>query len=111
MMSLRIRSVSDLPVCALALCAGALVAAAASGCAHAPRERFDVLITGGTVYDGSGAPGVRADVGVVGDTIKVVGDLHGGDALVTVRADGLAVAPGFVNMMSQDDSLRVDGRS
>jgi N-acyl-D-amino-acid deacylase len=69
------------------------------------------LIAGGTVYDGSGAPGVRADVGIVGDTIKVVGDLHDGDGQVIVRADGLAVAPGFVNMMSQDDSLRVDGRS
>lgn len=111
MISSRICSVSVRPVCARALCAGALVAAAASGCAHAPRERFDLLITGGTVFDGSGGPGVRADVGVVGDTIKVVGDLHDGDAQVTVRADGLAVAPGFVNMMSQDDSLRVDGRS
>ncbi|HEY2906311.1 MAG TPA: D-aminoacylase [Vicinamibacterales bacterium] len=77
----------------------------------APRPRYDVVISGGTVYDGSGAPGARADVGIVGDEIKAVGDLQKADAATTVRADGLAVAPGFVNMMSGDDSLRVDGRS
>jgi len=63
------------------------------------------------VYDGSGGPGARADVGIVGDTIKSVGDLHDAEAQTTIRAEGLAVAPGFVNMMSGDDSLRVDGRS
>jgi N-acyl-D-amino-acid deacylase len=78
---------------------------------RAPRQRYDVVIAGGTVYDGSGAPGVRADVGIVGDEIKAVGDLRDADAGTTVRAEGFAVAPGFVNMMSGDDSLRVDGRS
>jgi len=78
---------------------------------RAPRPRYDVVIAGGTLYDGSGAPGVKADVGLVGDEIKAVGDLHDADATTVVRADGLAVAPGFVNMMSGDDSLRVDGRS
>src|SRR3954465_8764406 len=79
--------------------------------AASPRARYDVVIAGGTVYDGSGAPGARADVGIVGDEIKAVGDLQNADAAATIRADGLAVAPGFVNMMSGDDSLRVDGRS
>ena len=77
----------------------------------APRTHYDVVIAGGTVYDGSGAAGVKADVGWVSDEIKAVGDLHDADATTVVRADGLAVAPGFVNMMSGDDSLRVDGRS
>jgi N-acyl-D-amino-acid deacylase len=76
-----------------------------------PRAHYDVVVAGGTVYDGSGSPGVKADVGWVGDQIKAVGDLHAADATTIVRADGLAVAPGFVNMMSGDDSLRVDGRS
>ena len=76
-----------------------------------PHERFDVLITGGTVYDGSGGPGVRADVGISVDEIKAVGDLRNAEAVMSVRAEGLAVAPGFVNMMSGDDSLRIDGRS
>ncbi len=79
--------------------------------AGSPRTRYDVVITGGTVYDGSGGPGVRADVGISGDEIKDVGDLRDAEAVMTVRADGLAVAPGFVNMMSGDDSLRIDGRS
>ncbi len=96
--------------------AALFVVAAAFGSAvacskAAPRPRYDVVISGGTVYDGSGAPGARADVGIIGDEIKAVGDLQGADAATTVRADGLAVAPGFVNMMSGDDSLRVDGRS
>ena len=101
----RFRTAMVLPV------ALALISALAAGCSRAPRQQLDVVILGGTVYDGSGDPGVRADVGIVGDTIKTVGDLHDAEARTIVRADGLAVAPGFVNMMSGDDSLRVDGRS
>src|SRR5690242_5256003 len=87
-------------------------AAAAAACgSRASAAKFDVVVAGGTVYDGSGGPGVKADVGITGDEIKAVGDLNGADAGTVVRADGLAVAPGFVNMMSGDDSLRVDGRS
>jgi N-acyl-D-amino-acid deacylase len=83
-----------------------------SACAgRAADTRYDVVIAGGTVYDGSGAPGARADVGIVGDEIKAVGDLGKAKADRVVHADGLAVTPGFVNMMSGDDSLRVDGRS
>jgi N-acyl-D-amino-acid deacylase len=82
-----------------------------SACSQPPHARYDVLITGGTVYDGSGGPGQRADVGITGDQIAAVGDLGGAQATMTVNAAGLAVAPGFVNMMSGDDSLRVDGRS
>jgi len=91
-----------------------LFALCCSGSACAGRvadARYDVVIAGGTVYDGSGAPGARADVGIVGDEIKAVGDLRHASADRVVRVDGLAVAPGFVNMMSGDDSLRVDGRS
>ena len=89
-----------------------VVAFGALACSSAPpRPRYDVVIAGGTVYDGTGAPGARADVGIVGDEIKAVGDLQKAEAATTIRADGLAVAPGFVNMMSGDDSLRVDGRS
>jgi N-acyl-D-amino-acid deacylase len=76
-----------------------------------PKPHYDVVVAGGTVYDGSGGPGVRSDVGIVGDKVAAVGDLRDADAATTIRADGLAVAPGFVNMMSGDDSLRVDGRS
>src|SRR6516225_8087392 len=83
--------------------AALLLIAAMSACRRGPAERYDVVITGGTVYDGTGAPGIRADVGVVGDEIKTIGDLSAAQAGAIVRADGLAVAPGFVNMMSGDD--------
>jgi len=73
---------------------------------------FDAIIRGGTVYDGTGAPGRRADVGIRGDRIAAVGDLAGARASTVVDAAGLAVAPGFINMLSwATESLLVDGRS
>lgn len=73
---------------------------------------FDVLISGGTVYDGSGKSPVRADVGVRGDRIASVGNLAGKRARTTIDASGLAVSPGFINMLSwSTESLLVDGRS
>ncbi len=72
---------------------------------------FDLVVKGGTVYDGTGAAPVRADVGINGDKIAAVGDLSGAQGKTVVDATGMAVSPGFVNMMSGDDSLRVDGRS
>ena len=80
----------------------------------APPEsaRYDVVIAGGTVYDGTGQPGRRADVGLRGDRIAAVGDLSQAAAGSRVDAGGLAVAPGFINMLSwSTDSLLVDGRS
>ena len=88
---------------ALGLCARAL-----------PDEppRFDVVILGGMVYDGSGEEPRRADVGIKGDKVEAVGDLSKATAARTVDAKGLAVAPGFINMLSwSTDSLIVDGKS
>lgn len=80
-------------------------------CAPEPRS-FDVLIRHGTVYDGSGEPGVVADVGISGDRVAAVGDLGRATAELEIDAGGLAVAPGFVNMMSwATESLIEDGRS
>jgi len=89
-----------------------MVAAAGLLAACTPAERFDVLIRNGTVYDGTGEPGVRADVGLRGDLVAAVGDLTRAEAPVTVDATGMAVAPGFINMLSwSTESLLVDGRS
>ena len=75
-------------------------------------QPFDVIIRGGTVYDGTGGPGRRADIGVRGDRIAGVGDLFGAQAPVVIDASGLAVAPGFINMLSwSTESLLADGRS
>jgi N-acyl-D-amino-acid deacylase len=77
-----------------------------------PPPHFDVLIRGGTLYDGSGGEGVRADVGVTGDRIAAVGDLGEATAGVILDATGLAVAPGFINMLSwSTESLLIDPRS
>jgi N-acyl-D-amino-acid deacylase len=80
--------------------------------ARSAQASFDIIIRGGTVYDGTGAPGRRADVGIQGDRIGAVGDLTSVQATSVIDATGLAVAPGFINMLSwSTDSLLVDGRS
>ncbi len=95
---------------AFALAAGAILALLSCGGERAPR--FDILIRGGTVYDGTGAPGISADVGIVLDQVAAVGDLGRERGRVELEANGLAVAPGFVNMLSwATESLLVDGRA
>ena len=80
--------------------------------AQAAPERFDVIVRNGTVYDGTGGPGRRTDVGVRGDRIAEVGDLANATAARVVDARGRAVAPGFINVLSwATDSLIADGRS
>jgi N-acyl-D-amino-acid deacylase len=75
-------------------------------------ETFDIVIRGGMVYDGSGSPGVRSDVGIRRDRVVAVRDLSAATASTVIDASGMAVAPGFVNMLSwSTESLLVDGRS
>lgn len=77
-----------------------------------PAQEYDVIIRGGTVYDGSGGPPVVADVAVRGDRIAAVGDLKDAKARREIDARNRAVAPGFINMLSwAPDSLIADGRS
>src|SRR5581483_3147997 len=75
-------------------------------------EEFDVIIRGGTVYDGTGGEPRKADVAIRGDRIARVGDLEQARAKRVIDAKGLAVAPGFINMLSWSTvSLIHDGRS
>jgi N-acyl-D-amino-acid deacylase len=77
-----------------------------------PGTEFDLLIKGGTVYDGGGGEGRAVDVTVRGDRITGVGDFHNASAKNVIDARGLAVAPGFINMLSwSNESLIQDGRS
>jgi len=97
---------------ALPLLIAALTFPLTSRAARAPQTTFDIIIRGGTVYDGTGAPGRRADIGIQGDRIAGVGDLTSVQSTSVIDASGLAVAPGFINMLSwSNESLLIDGRS
>jgi N-acyl-D-amino-acid deacylase len=65
--------------------------------AHKETTMFDVLITGGTVVDGTGAPGYRADVAITGEQIAALGDHSQATAKRIIDARGLIVAPGFID--------------
>ncbi len=87
----------------LALC----LAGAACSAPH-----YDTLIRGGTVIDGTGAPGRVADVAIRGDSIVAVGSLGRATADSVIDATGLVVAPGFINWLSHaGPALLHDGRS
>ena len=90
----------------------ALTAPVVAWACSAPTPDYDVLIRGGTVYDGSGDAPRTADVAIAGDTIAGIGDFAPTSARTTIDAAGLAVSPGFINMLSwATESLIVDGRS
>jgi N-acyl-D-amino-acid deacylase len=73
--------------------------------------RYDVIIRGGTIYDGSGAPGRVADLAISHDTIAAIGNLENARATTDINARGMAVAPGFINMLSwATESLLIDPR-
>ncbi|MEX2264439.1 MAG: amidohydrolase family protein [Bryobacteraceae bacterium] len=75
------------------------------------QQRFDVLIAGGRVLDGTGNPAHYADVGIVGGKIAAIGRLRGAPAERTVDAKGKIVAPGFIDMHSHADrGLGADDR-
>ncbi|MFD1613411.1 amidohydrolase family protein [Sphingomonas tabacisoli] len=77
----------------------------------APKPAYDVVIRGGTIYDGSGGTPFAGDVAIRGDEIVAVGKVSERGAR-EVDAKGLAVAPGFINMLSwSNESLIADGRS
>jgi len=76
------------------------------------RQEYDVVIRGGTVYNGSGNPGVVTDLAINADTIAFIGDLSKAVGKKELDATGLAVAPGFINMLSWAvESLIIDGKS
>lgn len=105
-----------------ALAAAAALTACAPGPAPTPDGRpsgvgaaaaYDVIIRGGSIYDGSGRPPIVGDVAIQGDSIVAVGTLAAdARAGIVVNATGLAVAPGFINMLSwATESLLHDGRA
>ena len=88
-----------------------------AGCSPKPNEDVshepvDIIIRNGDIYDGSGNPSYKGDIAISGDRIAVVGNLSNFSAPVEIDATGLAVAPGFINMLSwATSSLIEDGNS
>ena len=85
---------------------------ACSGNEPEPERAYDVIIVGGRVVDGTGAPWFRADVGVMGDRIAAIGDLSEAPAESRIDAGGLVIAPGFIDMLGQSEfNVLVDSRA
>jgi N-acyl-D-amino-acid deacylase len=79
-------------------------------CTTSPNT-YDLLIVNGTIYDGNGGEPYQADIAVIDDRIVAIGDIAG-SADAVIDAEGYAVAPGFINMLSwATESLVIDGRS
>ena len=77
-----------------------------TGCSPSQSFDYDLVIRGGTVFDGSGTPGVVADVGIRGDRIVAVGNING-NAARTIDASDLYVTPGFIDMHSHSETFRL----
>ena len=73
--------------------------------------KYDLIVTGGKIVDGSGNPWFYGDVAITGDTIVAIGKLDQTSARLVVNAHGNVVAPGFIDLMSGPDSLFADGKS
>jgi N-acyl-D-amino-acid deacylase len=78
---------------------------------NAQERNFDFLITGARIVDGTGSPWFAGDIGIVGDRIAAMGDLHDASAKQRIDAAGLVVAPGFIDVQGQSEfNLLVDNR-
>jgi N-acyl-D-amino-acid deacylase len=90
-----------------------LVAVGLTACTpHNETSDYDVIIRGGAVYDGLGSPPLVTDVAITDDRVAAIGDLADASAASEIDARGLAVAPGFINMLSwATETLIEDGRA
>src|SRR5436309_1996676 len=101
----RFREEYRMPKRVLPLCCALMVSLAASACG----PKYDLVIRGGDVIDGTGSPARRADVAVKGDRIAAIGTLDG-HGREEIDAAGQVVAPGFIDVQAQSGvTLLVDG--
>jgi len=83
-----------------------------TGIALAQHPRYDFIISGVRVVDGTGAPWFAADIGVVGDHIAAIGDLSKALAAKRLNAAGLVASPGFIDVQGQSEfNILVDNRA
>jgi N-acyl-D-amino-acid deacylase len=81
-------------------------------CNRKEQTVYDAIIRNGALYDGSGSKSFIADIAINADTIAFIGDLSSAKAKKEIDAKGMAIAPGFINMLSwADRSLLMDGHS
>lgn len=76
------------------------------------KNEYDTIIRNAMIYDGTGSEPFKGDIAIRNDTIAYIGDLSDASAKTILDAKGMAVAPGFINMLSwANESLIHDGRS
>jgi len=82
-----------------------------AGFGIAQHPRYDFIISGAHIVDGTGAPWVEGDIGIVGDRIAEIGDLSKASATKRLNAAGLVVSPGFIDVQGQSEfNVLVDNR-
>jgi N-acyl-D-amino-acid deacylase len=90
----------------------AIILVASFSAASVNAQQYDIILRNGMVYDGTGAVPYMGDIAIIGDQIAAIGDLSAATAKNEMQMKGLAIAPGFINMLSwADRSLLLDGRS
>ena len=80
-----------------------LLITALLSCDNAPPPHYDLLIRGGLIVDGSGAPAYAANIAIIGDTIARIGGLEGATATSVIDASGQVVSPGFIDLHTHAD--------
>lgn len=83
-----------------------IIVAMTTGCSKSQPADYDLVIRGGTIFDGSGSPGVVGDIGIRADRIIAVGEING-SGVRTIDASGLYVTPGFIDMHSHSETYRL----
>ena len=95
----------------VALPAVSIVVLSVAGLIFAQQTHYDFIIANARVVDGTGAPWVTGDIGVVGDRIAAIGDLSKASASKRVDASGLVASPGFIDVQGQSEfNILVDNR-
>jgi N-acyl-D-amino-acid deacylase len=80
--------------------------------AQSRHPHYDVIITHARIVDGTGAPWFAGDIGITGDRIAAIGDLHDATATTTTNAAGLVASPGFIDVQGQSEfNILVDNRA
>ena len=81
-------------------------------CSDSSKKDYDLIIRNGLIYDGSGNAPISSDIAINGSFIALIGDLSNSTAKKEINAEGMAVAPGFINVLSwATQPLIIDGRA